>query len=314
MSRHIVLGAGGFIGQHLVQALAQEQDDTVIAFGRFSGHDKQAPSQLFEDLVNVETVAGDFLNRDEVDNALSNVDYVFHLISSTTPAVSNNDPFIDIDTNVRGSIELFELCVKHKVKKVIFLSSGGSVYGDIDSESISELTAPQPKSPYGIGKLTIENYLRYFKSTANLDYIVYRVANPYGPGQNIYGKQGVIPIFMHKFLTHEPVTVYGDGSMVRDYLYIDDLIHLIVRSYHKENQQNEYNLGSGHGESVNNIFEDIQRCAGYAVERNFLDTPATFVRRIVLDVGRYTNEFGDCKLVSLNEGMKRTWDYVKKLS
>jgi UDP-glucose 4-epimerase len=268
----------------------------------------------FHELPNVKVVAGNFMNRDEIENALDGADYIFHLISSTTPAESNNDPFIDIDTNVRASIQLFESCVKHNVKKVIYLSSGGSIYGDIRKERISEIVAPQPKSPYGIGKLTVENYLRYFKSTSNLDYIVYRVANPYGPGQNIYGKQGVIPIFMHKFLTHEPVIIYGDGTMVRDYLYIDDLIQLITRSYMKDNKYSEYNLGSGRGESVNDIYSNIQLCADYSVEKQFMNVPATFVHKSVLDISRYEREFGYHDFTSLADGMQRTWEYVKRLN
>jgi UDP-glucose 4-epimerase len=312
MSKHLVLGAGGFIGKHLVEALAQQADSQVVAFGRFSQYRDSTP-QPFDTLQNVTLKTGDFLNRDDLDTVLEGVDYVFHLISSTNPAVSSNDPFIDIDTNVRGSVNLFELCVKHNVKKVIFLSSGGTVYGDIRSESISEDMVPQPRSPYGIGKLTIENYLRYFKFTNGLDYVVYRVANPYGPGQNIHGKQGVVPIFMHKFLEHQPVTIYGDGSMVRDYLYIDDLIQLIMRSYPRQNQHSEYNLGSGQGISINDIFDNIQRCTGYSVEKNHLDAPATFVHKSVLDISRYVGEFGAYDFTSLEKGMENTWDYVKQL-
>ncbi|HSX07917.1 MAG TPA: NAD-dependent epimerase/dehydratase family protein [Candidatus Saccharimonadales bacterium] len=313
MSKIVVFGAGGFIGQHLVRRFAKEPDHSVVAFGRFADYQRGAASP-FAEYANVQLVSGDFFNQRDLDNAIDGADYVFHLVTTTTPATSNDDPFIDIETNVRGSIELFELCTKHQVKKVIFLSSGGSVYGAIDSTAINERTLPEPRSPYGIGKLTVEHFLRYFKFTKNLDYVVYRVANPYGPGQNIYGRQGVIPIFMHKFLSNQPITVYGTGNMVRDYIYIDDLIDMLAGTYAKPNKHSEYNLGSGHGVSVNELISAIETCAGHSVEKEYMPTPATFLEKNVLDINRFVEEFGIKPATSLEDGMQRTWDYVKKFS
>lgn len=312
MSKLLVFGAGGFIGQHLVKKLAENKDNEIVAFDRFSRYQTEA-EHPFSELKNVRIVAGDFFNRDDVANVLEGVEYVFHFISSTNPASSNNDPFIDIDTNVRSTVTLLELCVEHKVKKVIFPSSGGTVYGDVNTPIISEETIPSPRSPYGIGKLTIEHYLRYFKFASGLDYIVYRIANPYGPGQNIYGKQGVVPIFMHKFLTKEPLTVYDDGCMVRDYFYIDDLIAMIVSSYSADNKFDEYNLGSGQGHSVNELIESMEKCTGYPAERRVIETPSSFVHKSVLSIDRYTSEFGSINLTSLEDGIARTWEYVKNL-
>lgn len=312
MSKIVVFGANGFIGRHLVRALAKDKNNEIVAFDFFS---KQQPGldNPFIRLSNVHVVAGDFLNRDDVSNALIAAEFVFHLVSSTNPVTSSKDPFIDIDTNIRGSIELFDLCIKHGVKKIIFPSSGGTVYGDIDSERIKEDVFPQPRSPYGIGKLTIENYLRYFKYISGLNYIVYRIANPYGPGQNIYGKQGVIPIFMHRYLLKQPISVYGDGSMVRDYLYIDDLIKLIIQTYAKINTHNEYNLGSGQGYTINELIANIEDCTGYTVKRQRIETPATFVQRSVMDITRFQEEFGAQTFTPLGDGIARTWHYVKKL-
>lgn len=312
MSRIVVFGAGGFIGQHLVRALAQSPDDQIVAFDRFSKL-ANGTDHPFQELPNVELIAGNFLNREEVSNALEGAAYVFHLISSTNPAASSKDPFIDIDTNVRSSVELFELCVEQGVKKVIFPSSGGTVYGDTDNGLINENTVPMPRSPYGIGKLTVEHYLRYFKFTSGLDYVVYRIANPYGPGQNIFGKQGVIPIFMHKFLLKEPVTIYGDGSMIRDYLYIDDLVQMMVKSYAADNHFNEYNIGSGVGESVNDILKNIEACTGQQAQKEYIEVPPTFVHKSVLDIDRFVAEFGAQSFTELSDGMRKTWEYVKQL-
>lgn len=310
MSKIVVLGANGFIGRHLVARLAREADNTVVAFGRFSAY-SVGGEQPFEDLLNVTVIAGNFFNRDELSSAIDGADYVFHLVSTTNPATSSNDPLIDIETNVKGSIELFELCHEQKIKKVIFFSSGGTVYGDVDSDKINELNLPSPRSPYGIGKLTIEHYLRYFKHRTGMDYIIYRIANPYGPGQNIHGKQGVIPVFLYHYLTRQSLTVFGDGTMVRDYLYVEDLAEMVASTYKKINKYSEYNIGSGRGKNINELIELIESCTGFTLPKKHVDTPTTYVNKSVLDCSRFTTEFGAPRLISLKEGIKRTWEYVK---
>lgn len=311
MSKLVVLGAGGFIGQHLVKALAENTNDQVRAFDRFSNY-RKGDDHPFIGYKNVELFPGNFLNRNDLSKVLDKADYVFHLVSTTNPATSGKDPFIDIDTNVRGSVQLFELCVESGVKKVIFPSSGGTVYGNAQTELINETVVPTPSSPYGIGKLFVEHYLRYFKRANGLDYVVYRIANPYGPGQNIFGKQGVIPIFMYKFLKNEPITVYGDGSMIRDYLYISDLIDMMAGSYAKNNKFSEYNLSSGQGVTVNQIIESIEGCTGHKITRQHKETPPTFVHKSVLDNSRFVDEFGIRPSTTLEDGIGRTWEYVKQ--
>jgi UDP-glucose 4-epimerase len=310
MSKLVIFGADGFIGRHLVGELAADKDNSITAFDRFGSY-VIGSDHPFEELKNVKVAPGNFFNREDVTAAIAGADYVFHLISTTNPATSIHDPFIDIDTNLRGSVELFSLCAEAGVKRVIFLSSGGTVYGDINSESIDETTLPAPQSPYAIGKLAIEHYLRYFKSTHELDYIVFRVANPYGPGQNIMGKQGVVPIFMHKVLEKEPLTIFGDGEMVRDYFYINDLAKLIAGSYHQPHRHDTYNLGSGTGTTVNRLVEAIEKCAGYPVEKHSEPTPATYVHKSVLNIDRFVNEFQIKPTTSLEEGLKKTWEHVR---
>ncbi len=313
MSKIVIFGGNGFIGKHLVRALALEgHQNSIFVFDRFSSYENDG-TKPFEELSNVTVVVGDFFNRDEVNKVLSDTDFVFHLIWTTNPATSQNDPFIDIDTNLRSSVELFELCVENNVKKVMFFSSGGAVYGNIDSNTIDEDDAPQPLSPYAISKLAVEHYLRYFKRTHGLDYMVYRVANPYGPGQNIQGKQGVIPIFMHKYNSKELITIFGNGLMTRDYLYIDDLVRMVVNSYKAKNRYETYNIGSGIGVTINELVRTIESHTGYSVKKNHVDAPSTYIENSVLNIERFVKEFGSRPAVGLQEGIKRTWDYVKEL-
>ena len=309
MAKVVVLGADGFIGKHMVRRLAEDPANSVIAFDRFTTK-VHGSKHEFDALANVSIVVGNFFNRDDLAAAVTGCDYVFHLVSSTNPAVSIHDPLIDIDTNIRSSVELFLACSELGVKRVIFLSSGGTVYGDVADEVINEDVRPQPTSPYAIGKLTIEHYLRYFKRTHGIDYVVYRVANPYGPGQNIYGKQGVIPIFMEKALHDQPITIYGDGSMVRDYLYIDDLINMIVQSYTAELRHDTYNLGSGSGLSVDQIVDAIEKTIGKQLKKEYAEQPPTFVQKITLDTARFTGEFGKRPMTDIVTGLKATLEYV----
>lgn len=310
MSKIIVFGANGFIGKNLVTELAKNSNDTIVAFDRFSSLDGKNEN-FFKSFNNVTIWPGDFLNSSDVEKSLDGVDYVFHLVSSTTPASAMLDPFIDINTNVRSSIQLFELCVKNSVKKVIFLSSGGTVYGDIDSNKISEDSVTRPKSPYGIGKLTIENYLRYFNVTHGLEYIVYRIANPFGPYQNINAKQGVIPIFIQRILESQPLTVFGDGEMLRDYIYVEDVANMICKSYKADNQYGEYNIGSGVGKSVNELIKLLGDLTGIEPNITYEDKPASFVNVSVLDNTRFQLEFGDFQMTDLDIGLERTLEYVK---
>jgi len=306
MAKVLVLGANGFIGSHLVDSLIVD-GHFVRAFDRFSGNDR-----LFSPSDNIELFAGDYLNRDDLERALQGIEYVFHFISTTTPASAENDPTIDIDTNIRMSVELFQLCVDAGIKRVIFASTGGAIYGP--SESLAphkETDLALPVSPYAIGKLTIEHYLRYFRTKHGLNSTVFRISNPYGERQPFHRKQGVIPIFLENILRNMPLTVLGDGTMVRDYIYVKDVTNAIARTFDKEFQHDTYNLGSGTGKSLNELIEVIEGAIDTKPNVAHQDAPSTYVHKVVLDVSRFKNEFGVVDETSLQDGIKRTYDYIK---
>lgn len=308
MANCLVLGANGFIGSHLVDTLSKK-GHFVRCFDRYKSDNYRFTEPLKG---NVEVYSGDFLNRSSLYEALDDIDYVFHFISTTNPLVSDSDPFIDIETNIKMSVELFSLCAERNVKRVIFASTGGAIYGNVDTNKpLSEETLPHPLSPYAIGKLTIENYLNYFARKHNLSGTTVRISNPYGPRQNILSGQGVIPIFLNKVRLGEPITVYGDGGMVRDYIYIDDLVEMIVSVMGSQPEFPVYNLGSGSGHSVNELVSTIERVTGKKVQRDYRPAPATYVDRVVLDNSRYTKEFKIKPKTSFEQGIKRMWAYVQ---
>jgi len=304
MAKCVVLGANGFIGSHLVDKLIDAGHE-VRAFGRFSG------GVLFHDSPNVELFYGDFLNKADLRKALKDVSYVFHFVSTTIPLTSENDPLIDVETNVRVTVELLQECVEAKVKRVIFASTGGAIYGNIGDTPHVETDTPLPVSPYAIGKLTIEHYLRYFNVKHGLDSIALRISNPYGERQPLHRKQGVIPIFLENIALGRPVTVLGDGSMVRDYLYVKDLATMIEGMFDKEAKEMVYNIGSGHGTSLNQLLSLAEEVCNKKVEVIHKPVPSTFVQRAVLNTERFSKEFGIVPQTTLREGLETTSKYIQ---
>jgi UDP-glucose 4-epimerase len=305
VAKVLVLGANGFIGSHLVDDLVKA-GHTVRAFDRFS-----SDRILFDKHNNIEIYRGDYLNNTDLEKALEDIEYVFHFISTTTPATADNNPTIDIDTNIRRSVELLQLCVQANVKRVLFASTGGAIYGSIgDSQPYKETDLPKPVSPYAIGKLTVENYLRYFKVKHGLDFIAFRISNPYGERQPFNRKQGVIPIFLENIARDKPITVFGDGSMVRDYIYVKDLTRMIVSVFERPHEHSVYNLGSGEGKSLKQLLDTIETVIDRQVSVETRDTPTTFVQEVILDTSRFASEFNELSTTSLEDGIRATYDYT----
>lgn len=305
MTRCLVVGGNGFVGSYVVDELVAAGHE-VTAFDRFSGEQRFTAS-------GVRAIAGDFLNTGELGAALRGHDVVYHFLSTSNPASAESDPLLDVRTNVTGSIELFRMAAERGVGHVYFASTGGAIYGDQTTPVVDETAMPEPVSPYAIGKLTIERYLDYFRRTHGLESTVLRLSNPYGPRQNPNRRQGVIPIFLRSLYREEPLTVFGDGSMVRDYIYVEDLARMVVRPLGRRSAHRLFNLGSGVPHSLDEILEAISRVTGREPRVERREAPRTFVRRIALSVERYRAEFGDPgPLVDLDEGIRRTWREIEE--
>ena len=303
MAKCLVLGASGFIGSHLVDALVSA-GHSVRAFDRIG-------TKIKYESPGVEKIFGDFLNSNDLRNAVEGMEYVFHFISTTTPATAENDPRIDIDTNVRMSIELFDICANAQVKRVIFASTGGAIYGDSGENPHKETDRTLPVSPYAIGKLTIEHYLRYFKVKRGLDYVVFRISNPYGERQALHAKQGVIPIFIENIIQDMPITVFGDGSMIRDYIYVKDVASIITEVFDKSANKSVYNVGSGVPITVNQVIGAIEAVAKKKATIYHKETPPTFVHEVTLDVERIEAEFNVHAHTKLAHGIAATYVYLE---
>ena len=300
MPRSLVIGGNGFLGSHLVDELAALGHE-VTAFDRFSADSTSYAA------TGVRRIVGDFLNRADVADAVAGQDNVWHFLSTTTPASAENDPELDVRTNVTASIALFELAARAGVEKLYFASTGGAIYGDQPHASIAEEVLPQPISPYAIGKLAIEGYLRYFERKQGLQSVSFRISNPYGPRQRSNKKQGVIPIFLQRVADGLPLTVFGDGSMVRDFIYVEDAARRMASVAGKPTAHSLYNIGSGNGTSVSAVIDVVREVTGRDVSIESHPQPSTFVVHSVLDSSRFDSEFDSAAILPLGEGIRRTW-------
>jgi UDP-glucose 4-epimerase len=306
----LVLGADGFIGSNLTRVLLKEKKYQIRAFDLF----KDGQSRNLGDIRNkIEIFPGNFLNKDDLRKALRGIDYVFHFISLTTPGSSMNDPLIDVETNVKGTIVLLDECIVAKVKRVIFSSSGGAIYGNQGKKKYNEADPVNPISPYAISKLAIEKYLEYYKIHRGLDYLVLRYSNPYGPGQNIIGSQGIIPIFLNLIKEGSPVNIFGNGENFRDYIFIDDAVAITSKIFSKELKFSVYNIGCGSGTSINDVVRIMQRVTKKEVLKNHLSVRDIDVKSVALDIERVTKEAGDMNFTSFEKGIKKTWEWICQL-
>ena len=301
----LILGGNGFIGSHLVDRLLAE-DHRVRVFDKYEEHYRKP-------VACVEYCVGDFGNRGMLSEALTGIDIVFHLISTTLPKTSNDDPVFDVQSNVVETIFLLEQCVTKKIRKVVFISSGGAIYGNPLSLPISENCPTEPECSYGITKLAVEKYMALFNHLHGLDYVVLRPSNPYGGRQNPDGIQGAISVFLGRIAQGKSIEIWGDGQVVRDYIFIDDLIDGMYKAVSVNTLSRVFNLGSGIGHSLNEILDVIRNVTGkeikvvYKAKRSF-DIPS-----IYLDICRAKQELSWAPSVSLEAGIEKTWKFVKKL-
>jgi UDP-glucose 4-epimerase len=301
----LILGGNGFIGSHLLDKLLSENHHVRI-FDKYN--ELYRPKNI-----KVDYHYGDFGNRVLVASALSDIDIVFHLITTTVPKTSNDDPIFDVQSNVIETLYLLEQCVAQKTKKIIFVSSGGTIYGMTERLPISEDCPTNPECSYGITKLTIEKYLALFSHLYGLDYTVVRPSNPYGSRQNPSGIQGVISVFLGRVIQDRPIEIWGDGETIRDYVFIDDLVNGIYVAAVKKTSSRIFNLGSGEGRSLNDIVQVISKVASCEVKIDYKEKRLFDVSKIFLNISRAKEQLCWKPNTSLENGIEQTFRFIEKL-
>jgi UDP-glucose 4-epimerase len=306
----LVLGANGFVGGNLCQGLLAAGYH-VRAFSR----QLLNADWLIDESDKFENVIGEFGNTEDLRVALNDIDVVFHLISSTLPQSSNNDPVFDVTSNVGGTVKLLELMREANVNKILFISSGGTVYGKVDSATIKESDPTKPICSYGVSKVGIENYLYMYQELYGLEYFVFRLSNPYGVGRKIGKPQGVINSFLASCLSNKTIEIWGDGSVVRDYIYIDDVIEACIKTLSFAYWKGDVlNIGSGQGASLKDILAVIEVTAGRQIDLRFKKSRNFDVPFNVLDITNARQVLGWQPKISLADGVLRTKNWLEALS
>lgn len=302
----LVLGGAGFIGSHIVDALL------------LNGHSVRVFDLPNISLVNlkhhgksIEIVTGDFSNIEDVDQALHDMDIVIHLVSTTLPGPSNQNIVYDIETNLISTVNLLHRAVVKKVKKMIFASSGGTVYGIPAQIPIPETHPTNPICSYGIGKLAIEKYLSLFHHLHGMEYLILRLGNPYGPRQRMEWAQGAIAVFLGNILKQKPITIWGDGNVARDYFYIEDLKRAFLLAVEKDIRSKTINIASGEAVTLIDLLSCMKEVTGYDPEINFVQARKLDVPTNCLNIMLAEELLSWKPKVNLKAGITKTWAWLK---
>ena len=304
-----LLGAAGFIGTNLILKLAENKNNQITAIDKDLSFFSHLKKFGFD---NVSFRESDLSVDTDYESLVSDQEVIYHLISTTVPTTSNRHISEELKANVVLSSNLLEACVRKQVKKVVFISSGGTVYGKESKCPLEESTPTNPISSYGVQKITIEKLLYLFNYIYGLDYRIIRLSNPYGPYQRPNGVLGAVTTFTYKALLGDEINVYGDGSVVRDFIYIDDAVRGILKIADGTDQHHTFNLGSGYGTSINEVLSTIEDTLKISLNIHHTEARKVDVPVNYLDIGRYEKAYGKLNPISLSEGIKKTAEFMRK--
>ena len=304
MSKKTILfiGGAGFIGSNIIKRLRHDDYDIHVCepvganIQRLNGLDVTIHHTLLSDIDTVSSIIQHF-----------NVDVVVHLVSTLIPGSSYEDYKEEYKNIIFPSIELMEICARKGVRFVYF-SSGGTVYGNRnDVLPFVETDEMNPISYYGWSKQMMENSIQFMHRTVGLDYLILRPSNPYGHGQNLYGKQGLVAVAIGKLLKDETIEVWGDGSAVRDYIYVDDLASIFVKLIEENVHNTTLNIGSGRGYSINDVLAFLKIVSGKDLKIVYQNPRPVDVSSMVLDTSRL-KEFISYELTPFMDGIKKFYE------
>lgn len=304
--RCLVLGAGGFIGQNLVEELLLKGHD-VVAYDRSA-----AILEIHKQFPQATCIGGDFPTESNWDNVLQGVEICYHLISTSLPKTSNDDPISDVTGNVLGTLRVLEV-IRNKNKKIriIFASSGGTVYGHLKSETVSENHPTNPTCSYGITKLMIEKYLQLYRELHEIQSVSLRIANPYGFKQNPESSQGVIGVFSSRILRNSEINIWGDGSIIRDYIFVKDVVEAMLSATNYQGKESTFNIGSGEGHSILEIIKSIEISTKNKANIVFHPSRDFDIKKSILNTEKARSELNWAPKTKLQEGINKTINWMK---
>ena len=300
----LVTGGAGFIASQIADAYILEGHEVHILDNLSTG---------FEKNINPKAI---FINSDITSQSILSLfkkerfDVVNHHAAQIDVRKSVNDPIFDANTNILGTINLLQAAVKTGVKKFMFASTGGAVYGEQEYFPADEKHPTNPVSPYGITKLSIEKYLFFYKIEYKLNYTILRYANVYGPRQNPFGEAGVVAIFTNKLLKNENPIINGDGEQTRDYVFVEDVVKANVIALN-DNTSDIYNIGTGVETSVNELFAKLNQISGSKASEKHGPAPKGEQARSVITSDKLYKKFNWKPSIKIEEGLKKTFESFK---
>ena len=302
----LVTGGAGFIGSNLTDKLIELGHQVVVVDNLTTG---------FEKFVNpcVKFYLADIRDGSVIDTIfkLEKPDIVDHHAAQIDVRKSVDTPIYDAECNILGSINLIKSSIDHKVKKFIYISTGGAVYGEPQSLPVSETHPVNPECQYGISKHTVEHYLYLYQLHYGLKYTVLRYPNVYGPRQNPKGEAGVNAIFIHQMLTGNTPKIFGGGEQLRDYIYIQDIVSANIQALEK-GDNDIFNIGSGIGTSVNEIYYQLKDILEFPHEPIYAEARTGEINKIYLDASKAKEYLEwECQ-VSFREGLKKTVEWHRQ--
>lgn len=296
----LITGGAGFIGSNVADRFIREGHQAIVADNLITGKLKNLnPKAKFYKI--------DIRNREGLENIFkeNKIDIINHHAAQMDVRKSVDDPIYDADVNILGSLNLLQLAVKNGIKKFIFASTGGAVYGEQDYFPADEKHPQNPLSPYGISKLSLEKYLYFYKMTYNLDYTILRYANVYGPRQDPHGEAGVVAIFAKKILKGESPIINGDGGQTRDYTFVEDVVEANMLAI-KNDINGIYNIGTGIETSVNELCNIMLKISDTDIKPVHGPAKMGEQRRSVISYNKINSEYNWTPKYSLKEGLSKT--------
>lgn len=301
----LVTGGAGFIGSHLVDRLVLEGHEAVVVDNLATGKRRNINRAARFYKMDIQSWRLERVFRNERPNV------VMHLAAQMDVRKSVEDPMFDAQVNVLGTLNVLQQAVKHGVRKVVFSSSGGAIYGEQETYPAPETHVMKPLSPYGLSKLCGEQYLSYFQRVSGLQAVSLRYANVYGPRQDPEGEAGVVAIFIQKMLNNEQAVINGNGRQTRDFVFVDDVVEANLAMMGQETQ-GTYNVGTGVETSINDLFRILVQHTGSNSKEVHGPAKKGEQARSVIDSTKLRQEVSWEPKADLSEGLKKTVEYFRE--
>lgn len=305
MKKALVTGGAGFIGSHVVDALIKRGFGVLVIDDLSTGKRDNISSKAFFVKMDIRSAR----LEEEIQKFKPNI--VFHHAAQIDVRISVEDPEVDAHINLLASVKLLEASRKAGVKKFVFASSGGAIYGGAKRIPTPETYNAKPLSPYGVSKLSFEHYLHCYEHVYGLPFVSLRYANVYGPRQSVMGEAGVIALFINKMLLGEQPMINGNGKQTRDFIYVEDAVRANMIAL-KPSTRGIYNIGTGVETSINGLFDTIKKLTKSSAKKNYRSAKAGEERRSVLSSQKAARELGWKPLYQLDQGLKKTVAWFKR--